>query len=84
MSVNFDKLQYKQNLLDFFGEIYTRSGHMPARSKVLAITAMPLPTNKKQVQLFIGMINYFSKLLPRLSELAEPIRELSKDKVPFS
>ena len=45
---------------------------------------MPSPTNKKQVQSFIGMINYLSKFSPRLSELAEPIRELSKDKVPFN
>ena len=30
------------------------------------------------------MINYLSKFSPRLSELAEPIRELSKDKVPFN
>ena len=29
------------------------------------------------------MINYLSTFLPRLSELAEPIRELSNDKVPF-
>ena len=30
------------------------------------------------------MINYLSKFSPRLSELAEPIRELSKDKEPFN
>ena len=30
------------------------------------------------------MINYLSRLFLRLSELAEPIRELSKDKVPFN
>ena len=30
------------------------------------------------------MINYLSKFSARLSELAEPIRELSKDKVPFN
>ena len=53
-------------------------------AKCLAITAMPSPTNKKQVQSFIGMINYLSKFSLRLSELAEPIRELSKDKVPFN
>ena len=45
---------------------------------------MPPPTNKKQVQSFIGMINYLSKFSVRLSELAEPIRELSRDKVPFN
>ena len=30
------------------------------------------------------MINYLSKFSTRLSELAEPIRELCKDKVPFN
>ena len=37
-----------------------------------------------QVQSFIGMINYLSKFSLRLSELAEAISELSKDKVPFN
>ena len=49
-----------------------------------AITGMQIPTCKKQVQLFIGMVNYLSKVLARLSELAEPFREFSKDKVPFN
>ena len=44
---------------------------------------MPSLTNKKQVQSFIGMINYLSKFSPRLCELAVPIRQLSKDKVLF-
>ena len=45
---------------------------------------MLAPTCKKQVQSFIGMVNYLSKFSARSSELAEPIRELSKDKVPFN
>ena len=45
---------------------------------------MPAPTCRKQVQYFIGMINYLSKFSARLSELAEPIRELCKDKVQFN
>ena len=45
---------------------------------------MPAPTNKKQVQSFIGMINYFSKFSARLPEIAEPIWELAKDKVSFN
>ena len=82
--LNFDKMQYKKTEVDFFGETYTTSGHMPSQSKVSAITEMPVPTYKKQVQSFIGMVNYLSKFSPRLLELAEPIRELSKDKVPFN
>ena len=60
------------------------SGHKPAQTKVSAITIMPEPSCKKQVQSFIGMVNYPSKFSAGLSELAEPIRELSKDKVLFN
>ena len=83
-TLNYDKLQYKQNEVDFFGETSTKSSHKPGRSKVSAITAMSSPTNKKQVQSFISMINYLSKFSMRLSELAQFIRESSKDKIPFN
>ena len=84
VKLNYDKLQYKQDEIELFSEKYTTSGHKPSKSKVSAIIAMPSSTNKKQVQSFIGMINYLSKFSLRLSELAEPIRELPKDKVPFN
>ena len=70
--------------MDLFGETYTTSGCKPGKNKVTAITMMPAPTNKKQVQSFIGIINYLSKFSARLSEIVEPIRELAKDKVPFN
>ena len=73
--LNYDRLQYKMHEVDFFGEIYTINGHKPAQTKVSAITEMPPPTCKKQVQKFIGMINYLSKFSARLSELGEPTRE---------
>ena len=84
IKLNFDKLQYKKIEVNFFGETYTTDGHKPAQSKVSAIVEMPPPTCKKQVQSFIGMVNYLSKFSVRLSELKEPIRELSKEKVPFN
>ena len=84
IKLNFDKLQYRKTEVDFFGKTYTTDGHKPAQSKVSAIVDMPAPTYKERVQSFIGMVNYLSKFSARLSELKEPIRELSKDKVPFN
>ena len=52
------------------------NGCKPAQTKVSAIASMP--------QSFIEMFNYLSKFSARLSELAERIRELSKDKFPFN
>ena len=80
---NFDKLKYKKAEVNFFGETYTTDSCKPAQIKVSAIVEMLPLTCKKQVQSFIGMVNYLSKFSARLSELAGPIRKLSKDKVPF-
>ena len=84
VKLNFDKLQYKKTEVDFFDKTYTTSGCKPTQSTVSAIAEIPAPTCKKQVQSFIGVVNYLSKFSARLSELAEPIRELSKDKIPFN
>ena len=59
--LNYDKLQYKEKEVDFFGETYTVDGQKPAQSKIKAIHEMSPPQCKKQVQSFIGMINYLSK-----------------------
>ena len=82
--LNYEKLQYKQKEVEFFGETYTLDGHKPAQSKIKAIQEMPAPQCKKQVQSFIGMVNYLSKFSARLSELTEPIRDLCNEKVPFN
>ena len=63
VQLNYEKLQYKKS---FFGEIYTTSSHKPDMNKVTANTKMSAPQNKKEVQSFIGMINYLSKFSARL------------------
>ena len=82
--LNYEKLQYKQLEVEFFGETYTVDGCKRAKGKVQAIVEMPAPSCIKEVQSFIGMINYLSKFSARLSELAFPIRELAKEKVAFN
>ena len=84
VKLNYQKVQYKCTEVNFYGEMCTTDGCKPAQSKVTAIVQMPSPGSKKEVQSFIGMINYLSKFSPRLTELAEPIRELVKEKVPFN
>ena len=67
--LNYEMLQSKEQEVDFCGETYTTSGHKPDKNKGTKFTKVPAPTNKKQVQSFIGMINYLSKFSARLSEI---------------
>ena len=84
VKLNYEKLQYKCTEVNFYEETYTTDGWKPAQSKITAIDEMPSPSTKKEVQSFIGIINYLSRFSPRLTELREPIRELKKENVPFN
>ena len=82
--LNYDKLQYKQEEVEIFWRNLYCQWMQASSSKVKANIYMPSPTCKKQVQSFIGMVHYLPKFSACLSELAEPIRELSKETVPFN
>ena len=44
---------------------------------------MPIPTNKIELQRFMGIVNYLGKFIPRLSDETAPLRELLKKDVEF-
>ena len=37
---------------------------------------MPSPTNKEELQRFLGMITYLLKFIPHFSQVASPLRAL--------
>ena len=45
---------------------------------------MSKPENLKDLQTFLGMIQYLSKFSPQIAELAEPLRDLMKKNAPYT
>lgn len=39
---------------------------------------MPIPKNKKEIHMFLGMITYVSRFIKNFSELTKPLRDLLK------
>ena len=58
IKLNYDKLNFKCTEVNFYGKTYTTDGHKSAQNKITAIIKMPPPSSKKEVQSFIGMVNY--------------------------
>lgn len=50
------------------------SGLKPVIENVRAITQLPLPQSKEELQRFLGMVNYFSQFIPNQSEITAPLR----------
>ena len=66
----------------FFGAEYSAQGMHPDPKKVQGITEMTAPTDKQQLQSFLGMVNYMGTFIPNLSHHTEPLRAmLKKDNV---
>ena len=84
IKLNSDKIQYKQKEVEFFGKTHTTQGHRPSDTKVKAIMEMLKPTNLKDLQTFLGVVQYLSKFSPRIAEIAEPLWDLMKKHAPYA
>lgn len=78
------KCHFKVNEVGYVGHLLTKSGLKPDPSKVEDIVNMPSPEDAKALSRFLGMVNYLSKFIPRLSEMATPLRELTKQDVSWT
>ena len=78
-----EKFCFQVQEVKYCGHIFTSGGLKPDPEKIRAITSMARPETKQEVRRYIGMVNYLAHFLPRLSDLAEPLRTLMKDGVMF-
>ena len=64
--------------LEYLGHILSNEGVEASPQKHKAILDLPEPTNMKEGQQLAGILNYYSRLTPRLSTLLAPLyREIS-------
>ena len=63
VKLNFEKLQYKCTVVNFYGETYTTDGHKPAQSKITTIVKMPSPQLQKRGTIIYRYDKLFVKIL---------------------
>ena len=68
----------------FMGHVITQDGLKPDPAKIQAVENMPSPTDIIGLQRLNGFVNYLAKVLPGLSDLMEPIRQLTRKNVPWN
>nr|VZI48510.1 unnamed protein product [Spirometra erinaceieuropaei] len=62
--------------LHFLGHHVDAQGLRPLSSKVEAIRNFPPPTSKRQLQRFLGMVNFYRRFLPNCADLMLPLTNL--------
>ena len=80
LQLNKDKCHFRSPSVSFFGEIISRSGVQPDPQKIKTLVDMTTPNNKKELQAFLGIINYLSKFSPSTASICEPLQKLTSSK----
>ena len=69
--------------LPFLGHVMSQAGVKPDPRKVEAITELPVPTSKVELQRFLGLVNYLGKFIPNLSHETALLHQLLRKDVEF-
>ena len=84
LKLNKEKCHFRCTSVLFFGEVVLREGIQPDPQKVRALTNMPVPKNKKELQAFLGIINYLGKFSPDTAEVCKLLYKITSCKTTWT
>ena len=80
---NSKKCVVKASQISFFGILYDDKGAHPDPKKVEDIQMIPAPTNRTELQEFLGIVTYMGPFVPNLSQNTAMLRDLLKKDVEY-
>uniref|UniRef100_A0A803SRK7 Gypsy retrotransposon integrase-like protein 1 n=1 Tax=Anolis carolinensis TaxID=28377 RepID=A0A803SRK7_ANOCA len=78
-----EKCAFDLQEVDFLGYRISPLGLSMDPAKVSAVLEWRAPTNKKEVQRFLGFANYYRKFIPDFARWSDPITSCIRGKQPF-
>lgn len=62
--------------MDFLGHTISEEGISPMKDKLKAIEQIPVPKDKKDLQVFLGGINFYARFIENRAKIAELLHRL--------
>lgn len=78
---NPEKCLFFQDQVSYLGFIIDKNGKRPDPQRVEAILKMPPPKNVKELEAFIGKVNYYGKFISNFSDKCKVLNELRKKNI---
>ena len=76
LAINREKCVFGRDTVTFLGHTVSARGIVPLASKVSAISAMPRPATKVDLQRYLGCVNFYHRFVPRLAAILAPLHHL--------
>ena len=77
IKLNKEKFRLRLSDVSYMEHLLTKEGLHPDPQKIAAITKMPPPQDVAGVRRLLGLVNYLARFVPNLTDLCEPIRQLT-------
>ncbi|QRW20558.1 Retrotransposable element Tf2 protein [Rhizoctonia solani] len=78
------KCHFHVTTVDYLGIVISPAGFSMDQKKIEAVTSWPQPRTVKQVQAFLGFVNYLRRFIPNFSLVARPLHSLTRKESPWS
>lgn len=78
-----EKCSFAQQEIRYLGHVLTGENIRPDPDKIAAIEKLPAPKNKKGVQSFLGICNYYRRFIKDFSLISRPLTNLTRKNVSF-
>lgn len=76
LTLNIEKCSYSTDKVEFLGYVVDHQGIHPASKKVDAIYNAKPPKNIKELQAFLGLLNFYERFIPNKATILEPLHRL--------
>lgn len=78
LRVKRSKCVFLAKEVKYLGFVVSKEGVRADPEKVSTIKEMPAPTNVSELKSFLGMVNFYARFVPKLSDLLSPLYTLLK------
>jgi hypothetical protein len=82
--LNMEKCELGRAAFDFLGHHITAKGAEPVVKHVEVIKQFPWPADCKQLQSFLGLVNFYRRFIPAASQILFPLTKALKGDRPSS
>lgn len=82
LTINPHKCMLAQRQVEYLGYVVGHGVVKPQMGKVEAIHAYPVPTTKRKVRAFVGLVGWYSKCIPHFADRAAAPTDLTKASAP--